>query len=94
MALLVGGPEGLGRPRTGLQQFRSAGGSAPPHLEARPFGLRAVHDETIRPDPLALQDDLKELLESWEQVRGQGGEVRQNLDPETVRKLRSLGYVH
>jgi arylsulfatase len=45
-------------------------------------------------DGISLQDDLKELLESWEQVRGQGGEVRQNLDPETVRKLRSLGYVH
>jgi len=58
-ALAAGADDFLEKPIESLAAFQGVVLRSLP-AEARPFGLRAVHDETIRPDPLALQDDLKE----------------------------------
>ena len=47
----------LPKPVESLALFQQAILSALPH-ESRPFGLRALTDERVAPDPLALRDDL------------------------------------
>ena len=59
-AIAAGADAFLPKPIESLAAFQAAVLDALP-AEARPFGLRSVPDETIRPDPLALQDDLKEV---------------------------------
>jgi len=58
-AIAAGADAFLDKPIESLAVFQEAILAALPP-EARPFGLRATPDEMITPDPLALQDDLKE----------------------------------
>lgn len=60
-AAIEAGADGfLDKPIESLAAFQDVVLAALP-AEARPFGGRAGADETIRPDPLALRDDLKEV---------------------------------
>lgn len=61
-ALAAGADAFLEKPIAGLARFQSLILSLLPP-EAQPAGPRALHDETIQPDPLALQDDLAHVAD-------------------------------
>lgn len=60
LALAAGADGYLAKPVTALAGFQSAILSRLP-VERRPAGLRAVTEEHVAPDPLALQDDLAQI---------------------------------
>jgi two-component system, OmpR family, KDP operon response regulator KdpE len=62
MAIAAGADGFLAKPLTSLATFQEAVLSRLP-AERHPSGLRIITDETIKPDPMAYQDDMAHMAE-------------------------------
>ena len=79
LAIAAGADGFLAKPLTSLASFQEAVLSRLP-ADRQPPGFRIISDETIRPDPMAYQDDMAHMAEM----------LNSNVDEKTLDYVASL----